>query len=417
MDSMISRMNNLFELSQSKYFKLIARVFALLVFLVLSLNLIRYPFKITWDGLAYLGSISKLEGHSVTEIHNFAYHQAQMNDSANYYATLIGDPQYYASHPVNATAKTGYVHYRRATYLDPIAFYQQIPFYSSRRGYFASLETLHSFGISWFQAMRLNMVVPDILILGLAFGTAAFSFDAIGIIIFTFLIAFLNLYKGTPNHSTPDALGLLFELVSYGLLACRRWIVLSLVFAAISTVIRPDSLLLVFSIAGFAFIYYKDLIKAEKIKICLIALLSLLYVYIIQKLSHTYPMQTLFYKSFVHEMAYPIINHKGITLTFYFKQLFTQMFQFVRSMRYEALMIVLLIIFYVRGSKEYRWTSLPLAVGLLTALVHYLVFPAYDDRYFDSVRVSLLVTFALIYSQWWQEGTRFIKPSAERLRA
>ena len=388
--------------SKSKPLTWIARLIALIIFVALGLKLIAYPFQVTWDGIAYLGSIAELQGKSVDQIHQFAYKQTRLGDTKQYYESLIDDPQYYATHPYTPD-HIGSLNYRKVCAQNPVAFYQQLPFYSSRRGYFLSIEAFHALGASWAGAMRANMVIPNLIFLAVAFATIAFSFDAVGILGLSLLFAFLQLYKGTPSHSTPDALGLLFDSLAILLGPLRKYLIPCLIFASIGTMIRPDSLLLVLALAGMAFYFYRDLSKKEKIFVAAIAIGMVLYVYVIQKLSHTYPMQTLYYHTFVHRLAYPALNKSGITVSHYFRQLFGQVFQLGKSMRYIALLSILLFVFYVKCDQRYRWTSFAFWVGNAVAVFHFLIFPMYDDRYFDFLRVTVYVTLGCIYLQWMRD--------------
>ena len=360
---------------------------------VSTVQYIRAPFFLGWDAVPYLGVIEQRPDRSIQEVHDKVYSTIRNEVSLDAYMNLIADASWLKLTHRQPETHWGDVHYRQVTAADPVAYTQQFPFYAPRVGFLLFVRLLHALDSNWFQAFRLSALVPSLILLWVAGAFAIFKIPAplnLGVAIVWWEYSPLKSIVGMSN---PDAVFTLLAGAGCCLLLSRRWCLLGFVSICVGTAMRPDGVLLAAPAMLAVYYLHPDLERTRKLKLAATMAGLILYVLAVQRLGHTYPLQTLWYHSLVRRMPYPAAGHVGITFPFYLQCLNLSTADLYYWAPWVWVCAAALLILGL-SSPQYRPSAAPVAIVVASCVGHLLIFPHFEPRYFAIVPVCVLVGIA-----------------------
>ncbi len=275
-------------------------------------------------------------------------------------------------------------------------FYQHLPYYKIRPLYILLVYILYK--------LNLNIVFSTVVI-------SSISYLLICILLFLFIryyckntvytffisiiLAISPYMLVAATEASPNLLSALILLTAlYILMKGRVYLFLFLIF--ISVLARPDNLIILsFLLAGL--ILNKDeLYRVNRISIILTFVLTIVIALIINNWAGTYGFSFLFEHTFGERIVAPAEYKSQFGLLFYLKSFF----KWAILLKYSYFSIQLLLF---TSTLFMRWISLKeifkdfklviLICVVLSIIVHYLIFPIMEDKYFIAQYLFIDVIF------------------------
>lgn len=192
----------------------------------------RHPIY-NWDLIAYVGAVLQRDGDDAKTLHQKTFAEVRRSVPPEDFARLIG--------PV-ARQKT----FRKFVYTDPVAFMQQLPYYTVKPLYVSMVAAVARWSEGPVQAAhRVSLVAFALLAVMLPFWWASGTGRSLWMLV---LVPLLHLgtfpIRSVAAIATPDALSLLLLAVGFWLLLVRRAPHAGLTVLMLSLAARPDNAIL-----------------------------------------------------------------------------------------------------------------------------------------------------------------------------
>ena len=326
-------------------------ILSFLMLLLCSFPLVRPAYN--WDTLGYLGNVYLLEGLSTTKAHARVYADAAAIGDAEARGRLINDE------------KSGAAIRAR----DAISFLQYLPFYSIRPAYIGFTYLLYRLGAP--------AIVSLMLVSAISYSCAALIvivwlrryFEPSKALLFSLLILFSLV--DIAKEATPDMMSCaLLLFASYQAVENRSFLA-SVILIAASVLVRTDNLILLLTLA--LFLWYRQEISFV---VCASACLSGAFaVTLINHFGGTYSWALLFQQSFYGPFAYPAQVVPHVSSKMYIHTALVSAWTLARGYPY------LPILFAIAIAKQGRMREF-FCVVLIASLLHFLLFPNADLRYY-----------------------------------
>jgi hypothetical protein len=332
----------------------------------------------SWDSLAYAGCVLQFENSDTDKIHRSVYDLLKTS----------ADDKTYLQH----TSGNSY----RETLSECAECYNNtLPFYRIKILYIALIYIIHKLGVSLFFSIT--------LISGAFYFLACITIyiwlgksvtNEIHRLIASLLLSVSPFLINASSNTTPDMLSGFLILLSLYYMIVNRNLYLFMFFMLLSITARPDNIFLYVIITGIL-ISQNDFSKQKKL-LYAGAAVGVFIVILINIWSGSYGYSTLFYHSFVERLTNPAEFNIAITPQIYFKGLVNWAFMFKYSL-VGLQFLILLIALYIRLKTSENIKndveSLILAGLGLSIILHYIIFPLIDDRFFIAQYVVIDILF------------------------
>lgn len=348
--------------------------------IVLCISIISiYKPDYNWDTLPYVASAYSLELHDTNIVHNNAYEVVKKSIPPQAYELLTTNNKY-----------------REEMLVCAACFYQQLPFYRIRPLYVVLIYTFYKLG--------LNIVISPFIISGLSyfliclicfFWLKKISKDQVLVFIVSILLAIGPFLLSSATEASPNALSGLITLGAlYSFL--RGKFMLFLVLMLISVFARPDNLLAAILYSSTLLIYKGDNIITRKYFIVSAVILAVLAFVIINRWSGNYEWAVWFEHTFKNRIFTPAQYSAEFSLGGYLKSFLKWAILF-KSAVFALQMIIFISILYMKPLRLRELRNdlellVIIAIGL-SIVLHYLIYPALDDKYFISQYLAIDIIF------------------------
>ncbi len=373
----------------------IIRFLVVICAVVGTFSMFSHESHIGWDALPYLGIIGKQDHMTDVQAHQFAYAEVRRATPDDEYQKLIANPDWLTQHDAHETP-FGDNEYRYICAKDYRAFTQQFPFYSGRIGYLFSARALHAIGLSWVSALKALSSVPSAATLWLITVWLIWKMKPISslgiILLWVLLTPVAHIFAVT----YPDAYCIPFTLGACLLVTREKTLIPGLGLSLIAVVIRPDSFVVTAALALSSWFVLRPSDAITRRALWIFPAVGLLYAVTIQRLTGAYPVQTLNYLSIVHRIPYPEDTKIVFSAVQYIPALNRSLAHFGCALVQSHLAgLAILIVGFV--NPQFRPATIPFMAILASSLVRILIFPHYQDRYFDVLNVALVASAGLLF--------------------
>jgi len=363
------------------------------------------PPAYNWDMLAY-SAISLNEGDPEVR-HLRLWRYVERDVPAQSIAILRGQVSEDLTDPRNIDT----LNYRQATATDPLAFADQLPFYSVKPLYPAAIAAgVRSIDAlsEWFgEASDVGPIVVSVLI-------GKFCWMGLGVAFFLLMrLRFSNLLAALTttcamalptihelgSYSTPDALSGLLILTAFVLALrdpSRLWTIAASGVALLAVAARPDNVILL----GMLLTWFLWNSRIRFRWAVVVGGAGVLWYLAISQLSNNYGWSVLMHHSFYDYAEYPSQLAPqyavGELLTLYLSMLASSglFFKF-----FGFGLMILALRYSQRGGYDRLLQALMVMLGFM--LVHWLIFPDQKDRLLVAAYLFILATTAFCLADFW----------------
>ncbi|MEX1181810.1 MAG: hypothetical protein WEF86_01145 [Gemmatimonadota bacterium] len=323
-----------------------------------------------WDMVAYIGVAFRFAGASDEVAHERTYRALRQSVPAEDYELLT-----------QADA------YRRTVAADYRAFAQQLPFYSVKPIYPLKIALLTQTGVDPVRASVIVSGAAYLLIGAILFLWLSSFLRGFTIVAVTWVIMSLPFMLDLARGSTPDAMSTAVVLTALWLLMEKEWLWPALALLVVSIGVRPDNLLWVFAIAGYAAVRLRNVRVAALFSAAGTAVYLLLASW-----SDNAGWRTLFHHSFVERLAFPQDFEPVLTVPGYV-WIYLRESHPVNLPTFLLLMLLIAACIFVgllrrHGRGDARVVLLAAMGGF--AVLHWLVYPG-EDRFMAAAYAAVLV--------------------------
>jgi len=349
-----------------------------------------YKADYNWDVIGYISAVYAIESTDTNKVHQKTYESIKSSVKENNFLQLTTANKY---REVLATCAK--------------CLYQTLPFYK--------IKPLYVIMIYFLFKININIVFSSILISG-----TFYFFSCIIIylwllkisdnVIFTFfasiLLSIVSYMINSASYCTPDSLSTFIILLAMYFLFFNKRLYIALSLMILSIFARPDNIFLLSILSGI--LLFDKNYSRRKVTIILSFVIGILCIFIINAWSGSYGYSTLFYHSFIERLTTPAQVNVSYEPALYIKGMLNWIFTFKNS--YISIqMIILLITIYIKLISNKKLNSdfdllILIAMGS-SIVIHYIVFPLMDDRFFISQYIVINLIFVktmrtLITSQY-----------------
>jgi hypothetical protein len=353
----------IFYLSSTAFFVLVVLFMVRRAYLAPSYN---------WDMIAYIASALSINHPDPAIYHSLAYSLVKASVPAQIFHSLISSP------------------YRHTVFQNFHAFQEQMPFYHVQPLYILLIYLLYKIGVGPVSATVYISIASYVGIAATAFAwTRSIPKEAKPFIrvATAFLLLTSPLWQ-ISKLSTPDALAIfLLVLGTYFYTRGKRH-AMGLAFA-LSIFARPDSLIFVSLILIYIFF-----VEQWKVSSAVYLVISVVTYFAISLLAHGYSWHTLVGYTFFGYSAYPrqAVWHFGVIS--YIKVLDLNTRRMIHSLFAPVFLSLAFLGASVGGNTKFRAL---LAISVATFVLHFLLFPSVEDRFYVSEYVIIaLSAFSVI---------------------
>ncbi len=352
-----------------------------------------------WDMIAYAGSVKSFETSDKKAIHDFAYSELEQYVDTETFQELTTSSAY-----------------RQTLYEDPESFWQVLPWYQIRPVYTGLMYAINKAGVNiYFASLLISAVSVFIGLWVFYLAFRPYIADA-----FWFALPFFIILNGTfkiAHASTPDGLAFLWVgILTYFFLRRHRLFIWLL---PLSVIVRTDLIFLVALFLAYLFWSYTKekrksvkkqgfrLIKTLRGKVVVASLASVVIYLIINKVFGNYGWATVFHLMFIGRINYPADTIVHIEFMQYLNQLVESLPRMLQNNEFDLYVgIFLLQMGMLLNLKELRNSFVSLmsqridalmVISFMFVVIHYLVFPADQSRFFiGQYLIGLLVFLSLL---------------------
>lgn len=338
-----------------------------------------------WDVLPYAGCVIAIETSDANEIHRKTYEIFKESvDSKTYLQLTTGS------------------NYRETLANNADSFNQNLPFYKVKPLYILLMYALYKSGINLFTAPIIISAVFYFFMSILVFiWISKFTENQIHTFLFSALLSFAPFMISFSSSATPDLLSSFLIVLAMFRLLTKKNIYWFLLFMILSILVRPDNIFIFAILTGVltaidGFSRYRKMLYAG-------IAIGVLTEIIVNVWSGNYAYSILF-QHLVERSTNPAEMHTTITPGLYLKGLSAWVFIFkysVVSIQFLILFIALFIRYRnaVDPRKDLEFLVL-IALGI-SIILHYLLFPLMDDRFFIAQYVIIDILFInSVYNLW-----------------
>lgn len=338
-----------------------------------------------WDVLAYAGCVFSLESSDTDAVHKSAYELFKSSvDEKTYSLQAAGNK------------------YRETLASCAGCFYQTLSFYKIKLLYIALVYGLYKSGINLFVSLS---VISALFYFLTSLVIYLWLFKIIDSKLHTFLIAVLLTASpyliNAASNPTPDLFAGFLIFISVYCLVERKSLYLFILFMILSLLVRPDNIFLFVILSGVLIANNQYLVHRKLVYSSIT--LGILIVVIINVWSGNYSYSTLFYHSFIEKLTNPTEFNSVINPSIYIKGLLNWIFFFKYSMAALQFVIILIAVYIKLKSESDIKNDLELSVLIamgLSIIIHYILYPVMDDRYFIGQYLVIDILFVkLIYER------------------
>lgn len=338
-----------------------------------------YKAEYNWDTLTYAACVFSYETDNINEIHDKTYDEVKKIFPENAYELAVSSNDY-----------------RKEMFSCPQCFYEQLPFYKIR--------PLYIFLIYLFYKSGFNIVTAPVIISSIScFIISAFLFFRLrGLFKNIFPGAFISLLVSlspfllnAASEASPNALSAMIVFIALFMLFKKKTIIF-LVLMLLSILARPDNLLLLVLFTAALIISNENKRKEKRFLFPGAIIAGLILFYINNKLSGNYSWAILFEHSFndriIHPASYTSALTPGMYLSSFAKWAVLFKFSFIS---FQAVLLILLFYLKKPGLKNLRsdFESCLIIAAALSIILHYLIYPVMDDKYFIAQYLFIDIVF------------------------
>lgn len=312
-----------------------------------------------WDLVAYTGAAVALRDSNKAAIQAQAYSALERELPEDDYRDIaVGSP------------------FRRDVAKNPDHFFQQLRFYQVRPIYIRVIALLHSAGVGYVHAARL-ISATSFLFLGilLFLWTRNYVAEWTAAIAISLLLITPILFS-TARTGSPDALSALFVVLGVYWIGERKLLPIGAIFLLLSLFVRTDNV--IFVVLFLASVALRISTPKSRALPAILALLSLVIVFAINRTQHSYPWPVL-----MQNTANPIVNPAEVTPAFTAADYLSAWHDMVDEAAESSVMVFPFLATLALLSRRLNpeWTTL-ITIVLLSWAAHILLFPHIEDRYF-----------------------------------
>ena len=348
-----------------------------------------------WDVLGYMAAALSWEEADKKQIHDKVYAIAQTAMPEAAYRELVSRGPY-----------------RQDMYANDAHFAQQLPFYSIRPLFVASIYLLHKLGINLAQAAGIISALSYFLIAVILLLWITKYIDGIyGVGLALFLILSPPMLM-TARLTTPDALSAALVIAAVYVLAEKRSLTGSGVLMLLSLFVRTDNIIFVLLLFGYLVLFGRHELSLSVPRFALIVAAAVLTYLTIHLAAGNYGWSTVFHHTLVEFINDPADHSFTISPTTYLKALRAGLSFLVAG----SMMIFLffgLLAYYLSARKKAHvqdiYSHLALILGL-SVLLRYALFPAIFDRFFVAQYMLIAVTLVIVSAPSFATTSRGFVP-------
>jgi hypothetical protein len=312
-----------------------------------------------WDLVAYTGAAIALHERNQSAIQAQAYSALQRELPENDYRDIaLGSP------------------FRRDVATNPDHFFQQLRFYQIRPLYIRLVAVLHSAGVGSVQATRL-ISAACLFLLGILLFVWSRNYVPEWTAAVTIpLLLIVPIIFSAARTGSPDALSAFWVVLGIYWIVERKYFPIGAIFLLLSLFVRTDNVIFV-----ALFLASSALTKntpKERAVPAVLALLSLVIVFAINRTAHSYPWPVL-----MQNTANPIVNPAEVTPAFTAADYLSAWHDIVDEAAESSVMVFPFLATLALLSRRLipEWRTL-IKVVLLSWAAHIILFPHIEDRYF-----------------------------------
>jgi len=330
-----------------------------------------------WDMLSYMALAAGVENHNIVATHDLVYDEAKKHVPEPFYSRLV-EPAHEFKHKM---------------FTDPVAFNQQLVFYTIKPLYVSLIYLAHKAGLSLTKAT----VAPSVI-----------SYFLIGILLFLWLIKYLKIplaglisacamltapMVNAAQLSTPDCLSGLTMFAAMYLVFENPKVLPVFICFALSIFARIDNVIACVLILSLLALTDKWTIKISKTQYTIL-FLGLIACYLAVSYRCTrYGWNILFYPSFAQHLDTNSGLGTGFKLVEYMRLMYSQLLTGLYFYHLVIYLMILLLVF-VNAPPDIRDFDLGQLMALLTVAViaiRFVLLPEIDDRFYLSWYLLIVV--------------------------
>ena len=338
-----------------------------------------------WDMLAYYASVEALSNGDPYTIHDTVYGELESRVSAEKFEEISNGN-----------------HYRSVMHQDPLAFYEQIPFYSIRISFNSLLEAVHRFGVSVYDAGHWVSATAFVFSLLLLWGALNDRIHPVMQMMFPIMFYKYTMELDVVRQILADSLASIW--VVFMCMAYLRKSSLLLPVIALSVLVRVD--LIIFS--GLLLLLLMATEGKQRflsLSVCGAVLLACFLA--VQNWAGSYGWHTLYYFAIISDMmgTHPsVYGEIGFTLEEYLRATFLTERWISKMYVLTVALALLTMIFWKSGQVTgfNRRMCRVSGICLLYIAIHYMIFPQMYFRFFVSQNLIIFAGFAVLCTHFWQ---------------
>ncbi len=323
-----------------------------------------------WDILPYIASAYSLETHDTAAIHDKAYSEIKNRVSEKKYAELTSSSIYRDS--MTSCSK---------------CFAEQLPFYKIKVLYVLLIYILYKTGINIVSAAVLVPAVSYILLNFICFLWLRKIINKNTVLVVTsIIISVFPFMLNSAADSTPNMLSALIIFFSMYLLIVNKNLYASLTLMLLSISARPDNIILLSLILLIMYFIRFEGIKANKIVLILIFIISAGIFKFADIWSGNYSWKILFEHSFADRIINPAEHIPVFNSEMYFNA-FTKWAGLLGFSNFPIQLLIFFLVVLILSGLKFKqiFSNIDSAVIMAlwaSILFHFLIYPIIEDNYF-----------------------------------
>lgn len=320
-----------------------------------------------WDMIGYVASLYKQDGFSGEKLSNAVFSDVEKEVGSSDLAKLTDGASECRQVPC-----PGAKSYRWTVYADPVSLEQNVPFYSIRIIYLASVRALSNFVHSYSRASILcSAVFASLCVFSIALILDNFRISQL----YLPVIVFVSGLSALARISSPDALACLLSLLcGYALLKRSR---LAFLLIIVLPLARTDFVILslLFSICSFCLL-------SHWMSVCAV-LISVVLMFVDNQMNDHYGFVRIFNFALININPYPAEMANSTNISDYFRAYISGASETLNSRNFLVYLFTVLFfaldIFRRRVLRDMDWLLLS-SLGFV--VFHLILFPHYLERFF-----------------------------------
>jgi len=339
-----------------------------------------------WDMLAYYASVEALSNGDPYTIHDKVYGELESRVSAEKFEEISNSN-----------------HYRSVMYQDPLAFYEQIPFYSIRISFNSLLEAIHRLGVSIYDAGHWVSASAFVFAFLLLWGALNDRMHPVAQMIFPVMFYKYTMELDVIRQILADSLASVWVVFMCMAYLRKSWLLLPVI--ALSVLVRVD--LIIFSGLLLLLLFATEG-KQRFLSLSVCGAVLVGFFVAVQNWAGSYGWHTLYYFAIISDMmgTHPsVYGEIGFTLEEYLRATFLTDRWVSKMYLVTVVFAVLTMIFWKsRQIGEFNRRLCRISgICLMYIAVHYLVFPQMYFRFFLSQNLIIFAGFSVLCTHFWHE--------------